>query len=137
MLSTILIPTDFSPSARQAMHYAVKHFSQMHPRLILLHAYTGVSETAEPLIRLIDILESRAEEGLRREHDVLLQCYDCSQLDIARISSRNSLHAAIEELLGPQNVQLIVLGLEQNSPELQTMARQAGRPMLLVPPTFA
>lgn len=60
----IIIPTDFSESARNAVHYAVELFGLEGVEYTLLNCYAMPHTGTEMLISLTDILRLESDEGL-------------------------------------------------------------------------
>lgn len=72
-LNRILVPTDFSPAAKHALHWAVR-FAQAHDATLhLLHVvadydpdWFGTEETTVPVGQMKQALDQEAKEGLER-----------------------------------------------------------------------
>lgn len=67
-MKTLIVPTDFSPVATNAMNYAADMALQIHASLMLFHVYqvpVAVSEVPLPLISL-DELKEQAESKLNK-----------------------------------------------------------------------
>ncbi len=72
-LNRILVPTDFSPAAKHALHWAVR-FAQAHDATLhLLHVvadydpdWFGADETTVPVGQMKQALDEEAREGLER-----------------------------------------------------------------------
>lgn len=72
-LNRILVPTDFSPAANHALHWAIR-FAQVHDaRLHLLHVvadydpdWFGADETTVPVGQMKQTLDQEAKDGLER-----------------------------------------------------------------------
>jgi nucleotide-binding universal stress UspA family protein len=67
-MKTIIVPTDFSPSATNAMNYAADMALQINASLLLLHVYqVPVAVTDTPLIFVsVDELKESAEKRLEQ-----------------------------------------------------------------------
>ena len=65
-MKTIIVPTDFSPAATNAMNYAVEMSKAIDASILLLHAYhVPVSFTDVPVVLVsVDELKKSAEEQL-------------------------------------------------------------------------
>ena len=65
-MKTIIIPTDFSPVATNAMHYGLEMARSVNASLLLFHAYqVPVSYSDVPIILVsVDELKKSAEERL-------------------------------------------------------------------------
>lgn len=69
-MKTILIPTDFSPVATNAMHYGIDMAKAVHASIILLHVYqVPVSYTDTPIVLVsVEELRKEAEQKLEKLH---------------------------------------------------------------------
>lgn len=69
-MKTIIIPTDFSPTATNAMHYGVDMAKAIHASIILLHVYqVPVSYTDTPIVLVsVEELKKEAEQKLEKLH---------------------------------------------------------------------
>ena len=64
-MKTIIVPTDFSPSATNAMHYAIQMAKQISAHLLLVHVYqVPVSYTDAPIV-LVSVEELRKSAQAR------------------------------------------------------------------------
>ncbi len=69
-MKTIIIPTDFSPTATNAMHYGIDMAKAIHASVILLHVYqVPVSYTDTPIVLVsVEELRKEAEQKLEKLH---------------------------------------------------------------------
>ncbi|MFM2117242.1 MAG: hypothetical protein RL316_432 [Bacteroidota bacterium] len=66
-MKTIIVPTDFSPTATNAMHYAIQMAKQIKANLVLVHVYqVPVSYTDAPIV-LVSVDELRKAAGARMQ----------------------------------------------------------------------
>lgn len=66
-MKTIIIPTDFSPTATNAMHYGIQLAKQIKANLFLLHVYqVPVSYTDAPIV-LVSVDELRKSAAARMQ----------------------------------------------------------------------
>ena len=64
-MKTIIVPTDFSPTATNAMHYAIQMAKQISAHLLLVHVYqVPVSYTDAPIV-LVSVEELRKSAEAR------------------------------------------------------------------------
>lgn len=64
-MKTIIVPTDFSPTATNAMHYAIQMAKQISAHLLLVHIYqVPVSYTDAPIV-LVSVEELRKSAEAR------------------------------------------------------------------------
>ncbi len=69
-MKTIIIPTDFSPTATNAMHYGIDMAKAINASIILLHVYqVPVSYTDTPIVLIsVEELKKEAEQKLEKLH---------------------------------------------------------------------
>lgn len=69
-MKTIIIPTDFSPTATNAMHYGIDMAKSIKASIILLHVYqVPVSYTDTPIVLMsVEELKKEAEQKLEKLH---------------------------------------------------------------------
>ncbi len=67
-MKTIIIPTDFSPTATNAMHYGIDMAKAINASIILLHVYqVPVSYTDTPIVLIsVEELKKEAEQKLEK-----------------------------------------------------------------------
>ena len=95
----VLIPTDFSESARHAVDYAFKLFPHNDFEVHLLNVYEMVHASSEMIISIDDILKRNSEQGLKKEKEQLENEYPSLVGRINTISKFGSLVWSIEKLL--------------------------------------
>lgn len=133
MNNSILIPTDFSSQARQALRFAAENFGGLPSRFILLNAYANMPKTSVPMITLSDILKERSEEGLQRECDFLSRELGFSGPDISKISRPDSFAEAIRFIVAKEKIKMIVMGLSAADLDHRALTESVKTPLLLVP----
>ena len=69
-MKTIIIPTDFSPTATNAMHYGIDMAKSIQASILLLHVYqVPVSYTDTPIVLVsVEELKKEAEQKLEKLH---------------------------------------------------------------------
>ncbi|HEX4875400.1 MAG TPA: universal stress protein, partial [Chitinophagaceae bacterium] len=67
-MKTIIIPTDFSPVATNAMHFGIDMAKSIGASVILLHVYqVPVSYTDTPIVLIsVEELKKEAEQKLKK-----------------------------------------------------------------------
>src|SRR5688572_19902745 len=110
-MQTIVVPTDFSPEARNAGFYAAELAKIFSARLVLFHAYmlpTPVSEVPYVMIT-VDELQKENEILLKKEVDHLTQTYGVETEGIVRIGIPSDEIRALSEDLA---IDLVVMGMK-------------------------
>lgn len=82
-MKTIIIPTDFSPAADNAMHYGAQVAQLVAARLLLLHVYTVPVTLSDMPVMLLSVEELRkgSNDGLARYQQELQTKYPNLQVD--------------------------------------------------------
>ena len=137
----VLIPTDFSENAENAVRYAFDMFEgQDDIEYILLNAYDiphGGSATM--LVSITDILKRDSEEGMERLLKKMKKMGD--EHNVRTISMHGTLASVIDQLLKREDFNLIVMGtlgagglkkvlLGSNTAEV---VKKIKKPILIVP----
>lgn len=144
-MSAILVPTDFSSTAKNALWYAIDFAEQLNiPHIILYNAYQQ-PVTADPLMNVnelfnIDDLKKISEEGLKKAAEEALSRK--ANLSIETISEFNLLTAGIEEICKTNTVDYIVMGITGGDKLEETLmgsntlhvAKHVKTPLIIVPP---
>jgi nucleotide-binding universal stress UspA family protein len=110
-MQTIVVPTDFSPEARNAGLYAAELAKIFSAKLVLFHAYmlpTPVSEVPYVMIT-VDELQKENEILVKKEVDSLNQAYGVQTEGIVRIGIPSDEIRALSEDL---SIDLVVMGMK-------------------------
>jgi len=145
-MDTLFVPTDFSPVARNAVHYAIDLARQLKSKkLILYHAYEipVAADPITPMMQMIDIdeLKRNCEAGMRHFSTVQLRDFDLGDLQVETVCEMASLPGAIVEAAARMNADLIVMGITGESGIVGALfgsnsisvAKQAPVPVLIIP----
>ncbi|MGC8749850.1 universal stress protein [Hydrotalea sp.] len=116
-MKNILVPTDFSETAKHAAIYAMEVAKQVNAeKVILYNTYqTMVTVGADPLIPAVDTvsienLEQGSKTGLENLKFVLL-AYQSPHVTIETISEFNFLTDGIKGVCEKMNIDLIIMGI--------------------------
>jgi len=145
-MKTILVPTDFSSTAKNAAMYAINFAKQLkYERIILYNAYQALL-TTDPNIALIDTvditeLEKSSKANLENFRMLLKPFCDASiSLDI--LSEYGAVTYDINEICKSNEVDFIVMGVTGVGKVEETLigsfaidvARRSEVPVIIVPP---
>jgi len=108
-MSTILIPTDFSDTARNAFVYAVKLFGKDN-QYILLNTFEEPHSTGASMISLRDVMEEGSLEGLAEECIHIKNILGEDTPEITSISEYGSSVNSILRVARTKGINLIVMG---------------------------
>jgi nucleotide-binding universal stress UspA family protein len=110
-MQTIVVPTDFSPEARNAEIYAAELAKIFSAKLLLFHAYmlpTPVSEVPYVMIT-VDELQKENEILLKKEADHLVKTYGVETESIVRIGIPSD---EVKVLSDDLSTDLVVMGMK-------------------------
>jgi nucleotide-binding universal stress UspA family protein len=109
-MKTILLPTDFSENARNAINYAVNLFGDEECLFILLNAYMAPSSGSHVLVSVNDILKTNSEAQLSLEKEMLCEKNYCAVLDVHVKAEYGTLIDAVKKIQSDTNIDFIVMG---------------------------
>ncbi|WP_420402065.1 universal stress protein [Flagellimonas sp.] len=115
-MQKILIPTDFSDNAWNAIDYAMQLFRNRNCTFYLLNTYTPVIPSGRFMakmvngVRIVDAVRDASEEGLQKTVDRIKSKYRNSKHSFETISSFNLLTEEIKDLVDTFGIQLIITG---------------------------
>ena len=139
-MQTILIPTDFSANARNAVNYAVRLFGADN-RFILLNTWHAPYTPPEVLISVEDILMKASKEGLEKEVAAAQKLPGAEKIKFETVSEFGNLVDILNEVVREKNVNLVVMGTQGASGLRETVlgsntasaAKNIGCPLLIIP----
>lgn len=113
-MHTLLLPTDFSPTANNAAQYALQLAGQLGiKRIVLYHSYE-IPVTIDPMIPGIQMLEmdtlkESSEQGLHRFRTSLLPYAKNVAIDI--FNEYGDLAGGLDEVCKKVNADIVVMGI--------------------------
>ncbi|HYE53411.1 MAG TPA: universal stress protein [Chitinophagaceae bacterium] len=110
-MQTILVPTDFSDSAKNAMHYAASLAKKFNASIILLHAYMMPTPVSEVPYLMVNVEEMQKEnERLAAEAAQAMQSgFGIKATAIVRLGFPSE---EIEAIVEDQPIDLVVMGMK-------------------------
>jgi nucleotide-binding universal stress UspA family protein len=145
-MKTILVPTDFSATARNAALYAIEIANQLNAsKIILYNAYHApvVTEPTMPVMQMLDIdtLRKISDDGMK-EFRVLIDLKNNSGLMIEEINEFAVLPNAIAEVCHRTGAELIVMGITGASKFEEVLigstaisvVKNTKTPVIIIPP---
>ena len=117
-MKTILLPTDFSETAKNALYYAMGFARQTGIRKIVLFNAYQPSPVSDPVLNSIDFYEIEAfkkisEENLQKLKAEISLIGDLP-FSVECIGEFNSVLGGIRSILDRMQIDLIILGLNQS-----------------------
>ncbi len=105
----ILIPTDFSDTARNAISFAIAAFGKDN-RFILMNAYEEPSSTTSSMISLRDILHESSVDSLKDEEQYIRVELHNPDLNLTTKSIYGDAISSINSCLQQDDIDLVVMG---------------------------
>jgi nucleotide-binding universal stress UspA family protein len=113
-METILIPTDFSPTARNAALYALKLAGQLGvKKMILYHSYE-IPVSVDPLtpgIQMLDIESSKENSAQALDNAVIQIKAFANNIEIDTINEYGALADGLDDVCAKANAGLVVMGI--------------------------
>ncbi len=115
-MEKVLIPTDFSENAWNAIDYAMQLFRTRRCTFYLLNTYTPVIPSSRFMakmidgVRIVDAVRNSSEEGLQKTVSQIKKKYHNPNHEFKMISSFNLLVDEIKDIVDSEGIQLIVTG---------------------------
>ena len=115
-MKNILLPTDFSDNAYNAIEYAVQLFKNEDCTFHLLNTYTPISYSMATLgsgfdtMMMAEVTRNNSENGLLEIEKKVKEKFNNPKHTFQRQSSFNILVNEIETLIETRNIDLIVMG---------------------------
>jgi nucleotide-binding universal stress UspA family protein len=148
-MNTILVPTDFSPTARNAALYAISFAKQLRSKKIILYnAYQTpiVTDANMAIIDAVDIeeLKKASEESLEAFKQTLMAFCD-NNMQLETLSEYGTLTLDINEVCANTKTDMIVMGVTGSGKIAESLigsfaidvSRKATVPVIIVPPDAA
>ncbi|WP_034258845.1 universal stress protein [Altibacter lentus] len=117
-MKKILLPTDFSENAMNALRYAMKFFEKESCTFYLLNTFTpaaynvGIMADSYSALRLQEIVRDNSEKGLERIESSLQKEFNNPKHSFERIASFNLLVMEMIDLVETKGIDLIVMGTQ-------------------------
>jgi nucleotide-binding universal stress UspA family protein len=109
-MKRILLPTDFSDNARNAMEYALNMFGANDMEYIIVNIYAEPYSNTELLVSVDEILEKDSEKGLEEDHAYLKSLFPKESFQIQLWSKYGGLPFEINRICEEEKIDYIVMG---------------------------
>jgi nucleotide-binding universal stress UspA family protein len=112
-MNTIIIATDYSPAATNALQYAASLASVVKADLVLFNSYHLSPHAANGLVSptAIDQMIEHNNDDLQKLADETAKKYD---LNVSRVSKTNDTIGELAQYAADHNADLVVMGMETN-----------------------
>lgn len=114
-MKRIILPTDFSENARNAIEYAFGMFGYKDVTYILLNVYTEIHLSSDILFSIRDLLENESNRRLKDESDYLKNKFSHDSLKIEQHSEYGDLSPVINHMVTTENIDYVVMGAKGDS----------------------
>jgi nucleotide-binding universal stress UspA family protein len=114
----ILLPTDFSENAMNAMRYAMQLFKNTSCEFYLLHTYTpaaynvGSMADSYSALELQKITKQNAERAMAKVQETLKKEFDTNGFHFHSIITFNMLIFEIQDIVADKGIDLIIMGTQ-------------------------
>src|SRR5690606_6559757 len=147
-MKKILLPTDFSENAFNAIKYAVQLFQKEECIFYLLNTYTPVLYDSDYILHspasslsLDELYKLNSEKGLEKVRALITEQFPNALHQYELISSFSLLNEEIKEQVSSRNIDLIVMGTQGATGAVQILfgthtvhaMRRATCPLLAIP----
>ncbi len=115
-MQRILIPTDFSENAWNAIDYAMQLFRNKNCTFHLLNTYTPVIPSGRFMakmvdgVRIVDAVRASSEQGLQETVDRIKSRYQNPKHNFETYSSFNLLAEEVKDMVNSLDIQLVITG---------------------------
>jgi len=120
-MKTIILTTDFSDSARNAIDYAIAMFSYEEVRYVLLNVYGEPHSSTELLVSITHLLEQQAKRTLNKEYNYLKKKVPHELFNMEQRSECGDLSEVINSIVETENIDYLVIGTQGASGVKKTM----------------
>lgn len=107
---TILIPTDFSENAQNAINYAISMFNGENPDYILLNAYRIIPVGAEEYLTDMADFEGLSKQGLEQSVRTIKKNFSHKRVNIEIVSKMGYPVEVMDKIVKRKNVDMVVMG---------------------------
>ncbi len=115
-MKRILLPTDFSENAYNAIRYAMHFFKQDHTTFYLLNTFTPVSYNVGYLVEtpmpygLEDVALMNSKREIEATEERIKKEFNNPKHEFVRLSAFNTLIGEVKEVIDKYNIDLLVMG---------------------------
>ncbi len=142
-MKTIIVPTDFSDNASNALHYAASLASAAKARVVLYNAFPYPVVTDVPTEIMQEFVDRIADEQFRKLKEIKQNITRQYGIEVTCIAQAGSVSNDLEEIMEKENGDLAVMGMRGANPAVHILMgsntaavlRKGRVPLLIVPPS--
>ena len=109
-MKKILLTTDFSKNALNAIEYAIQLFGTEDIAYYLLNTYMEPRSSANVVVSIKDFLEKESAKGLARVTELLRDKFNADDLSLVELSHYGNLTAVISKMTKVEEFDYVVIG---------------------------
>lgn len=109
-MKTILLPTDFSENAANAVNYAINMYGSEECKFILLNTYKTPHAGASMLVSIEDLMHKETVAELEQEVDRIRKAYPDNNLNLEIKAEFGDILMGLERVIREESVDLIIMG---------------------------
>jgi len=141
-MKNIIVPTDYSENAANAVHYAAGLAAAAKARLVLYNAFPYPVVTDVPTEIIQEFVDQIADEQFRKLREIKQNVVREYGIEVTCITQAGSVPNDLEEIMEKEKADLAVMGLRGANPAVQILMggntaavlRKGRVPLLVVPP---
>jgi nucleotide-binding universal stress UspA family protein len=142
-MKKIIVPTDYSDNAANAMHYAAALAQATNASLVLYHAFAYPIITTDVPYEVQGFIDEVTESDMRALLDLKRAVEKQYGIEVRCISQAGSVSYHLQEIVREEKADLVVMGLRGSNPAVNILMgsttfevmRQGKIPLLIIPKT--
>lgn len=138
-MKNILLLTDFSENARNAIRYGIALFGA-DAQYTLLNSCTEPSMSTQTLFSVQDIIKKRSEEGLEEDLLFISESFPRFNLEIESLTKLGTIESILDEIEHRKSFDFVVIGTKGKTSDrwlvgsvAKTVVRHSHIPVIVVP----
>ncbi|MCB0397154.1 MAG: universal stress protein [Flavobacteriales bacterium] len=114
-MKTIILPTDFSDNAKNAIRFTIDMYGTENVRYVLVNAYGMHHNSSAMMINLDDVLHKDAETSMETEMNYILSCYKDKKPALSSVIRKGDLAEVIGVVFKMEKADMIAMGTKGDS----------------------
>lgn len=109
-MKNILIPTDYSSCARNAIQYAMDYFGHKEVQYFFLNTFVQPSSSAGMMVSLIEMMREDSVKGMKNEIDYFEDLLPENSAKITGLTEYGSLATIVDREVMERQIDFVVMG---------------------------